>query len=147
MINKNGKELSIFEAKRLTAILNEPDTIQMGRAAKRDSRKVDDKLVLNRFGQRYTKDGLDSSFDRVKRALVKEGKIRHGLTFHGLRKSLGKAAADMGFSENDIAGALGQANPASDRVYTQEAARNQDCAAGFQGAQQEEVIGILRIRL
>jgi hypothetical protein len=34
MINKNGKELSIFEAKRLTAILNEPDDIQMGRAAK-----------------------------------------------------------------------------------------------------------------
>ena len=34
MINKNGKELSIFEARRLTAILNEPDDIQMGRAAK-----------------------------------------------------------------------------------------------------------------
>lgn len=33
MINKNGKELSIFEAKRLTAILNEPDQIQMGRTA------------------------------------------------------------------------------------------------------------------
>ena len=125
MINKSGKELSIFEAKRLTAILNEPDKIQMGRAAQRNGRKVGDKLVLNRLGQPYTKDGLDSSFDRIKRQLVKEGKIRPGLTFHGLRKSLGKAAADAGFSENDIAGALGQANPASARVYTQEAARNQ----------------------
>jgi hypothetical protein len=66
-----------------------------------------------------------AEFDRIKRQLVKEGKIRPGLTFHGLRKSLGKAAADAGFSENDIAGALGQANPASARVYTQEAARNQ----------------------
>jgi integrase len=121
MINKSGKELSIFEAKRLTAILNEPDKIQMGRAAQRNGRKVGDKLVLNRLGQPYTKDGLDSSFDRIKRQLVKEGKIRPGLTFHGLRKSLGKAAADAGFSENDIAGALGQANPASARVYTQEA--------------------------
>jgi hypothetical protein len=35
------------------------------------------------------------------------GTIRAGLTFHGLRKSLGKKAADLGFSENDIAAALG----------------------------------------
>lgn len=123
MINKNGKELSIFEAKRLTAILNEPDDIQMGRAAKAKGRTVDKTLVLNRLGQSYTEDGLDSSFDRIKRELVEAGKIRPGLTFHGLRKSLGKAAADAGFSENDIAGALGQTNPASARPYTLEAAR------------------------
>lgn len=125
MINKNGKELSIFEAKRLTAILNEADEIQMGRAAQRNGRKVGDRLVLNRLGQPYTKNGLDSSFDRIERQLVKDGKILPGLTFHGLRKSLGKAAADAGFSENDIDRTFGQANPASARVYTQEAARNQ----------------------
>jgi len=123
MINKNGKELSIFEAKRLTAILNEPDDIQMGRAAKAKGRTADKTLVLNRLGKSYTEDGLDSSFDRIKRELVATGKIRPGLTFHGLRKSLGKAAADAGFSENDIAGALGQTNPASARPYTVEAAR------------------------
>lgn len=122
-INKNGRELSIFEAKRLTAILNEKDDIQMGRAAKRTNRKVGATLVLNRLGQPYTEDGLDSSFDRIKRELVKAGTIRPGLTFHGLRKSLGKDAADLGFSENDIAGAFGHANPASARPYTLEAAR------------------------
>ncbi|MBU8875747.1 site-specific integrase [Reyranella sp. MMS21-HV4-11] len=125
MINKNGRELSILEAKRLTAILNEPDEMQMGRAAQRDGRKVGDRLVLNRLGQPYTKDGLDSSLDRIRRQLVKDGKTRPGLTFHSLRKSLGKAAADAGFRENDIACALGQANPASVRIYTQEAARSQ----------------------
>lgn len=46
-----------------------------------------------------------------------------GLTFHGLRKSLGRAAVDAGMSENDIAGAFGQASPASARPYTIEAAR------------------------
>jgi integrase len=46
-----------------------------------------------------------------------------GLTFHGLRKSVGKDAADLGFSQNDIAGALGHSNPASARLYTIEAAR------------------------
>jgi integrase len=78
--------------------------------------------VLNRLGKSYTEDGLHSSFDRIKQELATAGKIRPGLTFHGLRKSLGKAA-DAGFSENDIAGALGQTNPASARPYTVEAAR------------------------
>jgi hypothetical protein len=130
-INKNGRELSIFEAKRLTEILNEKDEIQMGRAAKRTGRKVGATLVLNRLGQPYTEDGLDSSFDRIKRDLVKAGAIRPGLTFHGLRKSLGKDAADLGFSENDIAGALGQVNPASARPYTIEAARKQGALRVF----------------
>ena len=131
MIEKNGRQLTIFEAKRLTAILNEPDDIQMGRAAKANGRKVGSTLVLNRLGQPYTEDGLDSSFDRIKRELVAAGKIRPGLTFHGLRKSLGKAAADAGFSENDIAGALGQTNPASARTYTVEAARTKGAARVF----------------
>lgn len=82
-----------------------------------------DKFWQNRLGKSYTEDGLDSTFDQVKRALVKAGAIRQGLTFHGLRKSLGKAAADAGFSEDDIAGALGQSNPASARPYTIEASR------------------------
>ena len=81
----------------------------------------------------YTKDRLVASFDSIKRQLVKDRKIRPGLTFHGLRKSLGKAAADAGFSENDIAGALGQANPASARVYAQNAGRNQGGPHVFKG--------------
>jgi hypothetical protein len=36
-----------------------------------------------------------------------------------------KRAADAGFSENDIAAALGQANPASARPYTIEGSRTQ----------------------
>jgi integrase len=131
MISKNGKELSIFEARRLTAILNEKDDIQMGRAAKHTARKVGNTLVLNRLGQPYTEDGLDSSFDRIKRELVKSGKIRPGPTFHGLRKSLRKDAADLGFSENDIAGALGQANPASARPYTIEVGRRRGALRVF----------------
>lgn len=124
MISKNGRELSIFEAKRLTTILNEVDPVP----EKRQRAKT---LVVNRWGKSFTVDGLDTVFDRVKRELAEAGKIRPGLTFHGLRKSLGKAAADMGFSENDIAGALGQTNPASARPYTLEAARTKGAARVF----------------
>jgi integrase len=123
-INKNGKELSIFEARRLTAILDEKDSVPKGRVAGAT-------LVLNRLGASYTSDGLDSVFDKAKRELVKIGTIRSGLTFHGLRKSLGKRAADLGFSENDIAGALGQTNPASSRPYTLEAARKKGALRVF----------------
>lgn len=107
--SKPGRNISVFEAKRLSAILDEPDTVP------------GETLVVNQDGQPYTRDGLDTMFDRLKRTMTKDGLLRPGRTFHGLRKSLGKDAADLGMSENDIAGALGQANPASARPYTVEA--------------------------
>lgn len=109
--SKTGRELTLFEARRLSAILDRRDE-KPGRT-----------IVVNRRGKPYTRDGLDSVFDKVKRKLVEEGAIRPGLTFHGLRKSLGKRAADAGMSENDIAAALGHSSPASARPYTLEAAR------------------------
>ncbi len=130
MISKNGRELTIFEAKRLTDILNAPDEITT-------KRKRAPTIVVNRWGQSYTADGLDSVFDRIKRDLVAAGAIRPGLTFHGLRKSLGKRAADLGFSENDIAGALGQANPASARPYTIEAARTKGAYRVFKALEKK----------
>ncbi|MBL8582818.1 MAG: tyrosine-type recombinase/integrase [Rhizobiaceae bacterium] len=107
--SKTGHDLTVFEVRRLKAILDAKD------------KKPGSTIVVNESGKPYTRDGLDSVFDKLKRELVEEGLIRKGLTFHGLRKSLGKAAADLGLSENDIAAALGHRNPASARVYTIEA--------------------------
>ena len=106
--SKPGVSITVFETKRLSAILDDPDS------------KEGDALVRTQRGTAYTRDGLDTMFHRLKTKLVEEGLIRRGLTFHGLRKSLGKDAADLGFSENDIAGALGQTSPASARSYTVE---------------------------
>ncbi len=75
-------------------------------------------------------DGLYSVFARLKRGLVEAGKIRPGLTFHGLRKSLDKRAAADGFSEIDIMGALGQTNTASSSPYTLETARTRGPIGG-----------------
>jgi len=108
----------------LQSVLDEPDSPPKKRA-------LAPTLVVNRWGRSYTSDGLDTVFDRAKRQLAEAGTIRTGLTFHGLRKSLGKRAADMGMSENDIAGALGQTNPASSRPYTIEAARTQGARRVF----------------
>jgi hypothetical protein len=54
---------------------------QKGRAAKTKGRTLDKTLVLNRLGKSYTEDGLDSSFDHIRRELVAAGKIRPSLTF------------------------------------------------------------------
>jgi len=109
--SKTGHDLSVFEARRLKVILDAKDA------------KPGPTIVVNQAGIPYTRDGLDSVFDKLKRDLFAARLIRPGLTFHGLRKSLGKRAADAGFSENDIAAALGHASPASARPYTLEAAR------------------------
>jgi integrase len=114
--SKTGHDLTMFEAKRLSAILDEEVIVPKGRV-------IGATLVVNRLGKPYTRDGLDSVFEKLKVELVSEKLIRPGLTFHGLRKSLGKRAADAGFSENDIAATLGHSSPASARPYTVEAAR------------------------
>lgn len=114
--HKTDVPLTVFESRRLTTILDEsyPTDARDGTT-----------LVRRRDGRAYTADGLDSLFHRLKVDLVAAKRIRQGLTFHGLRKSLGKRAADQGHSELDIAAAMGHANPASSRVYTVEAARKQ----------------------
>lgn len=106
--SKPGVSITVFEAKRLSNILDEKPEGQTY-------------IVETLRGKPFTRDGFQSLFHKLKKALVEEGKLRPGRTFHGLRKSLGKAAAEAGFSENDIAGALGQTSPASARPYTIEA--------------------------
>jgi len=58
-----------------------------------------DSIVKTRCGTAYKRDGLNTMFHRLKVKLVEEKLIRPGLTFHGLHKSLGKDAADLGFSK------------------------------------------------
>ena len=122
--SKTGTALPILQARRLRVVLDLPDE------APPDDVAIST-IVRRRDGRPYTADGLDTLFDRLKRELVWAGKLRAGLTFHGLRKSLGKKAADLGFSENDIAAALGQVNPASARPYTIEAARDRGARRVF----------------
>jgi hypothetical protein len=80
-------------------------------------------IVENESGAPFTRDGFQSNFQKLKKALVQAGKLRPDRTFHGLRKSLGRDAADLGFDEKAIAGALGQTSPASARPYTVEASQ------------------------
>jgi hypothetical protein len=128
--SKTGRVLTVLQARRLRVVLELADA-----AAPGDVKTPT--IVRRRDGRPYTADGLDTLFDRQKRALVKAGRIRSGLTFHGLRKSLAKKAADLGFSENDIAGALGNASAASARPYTIEAARERGARRVFKALEKK----------
>jgi integrase len=107
--SKPGVPVVYYVVKRLAAILAEPDV------------KPGEYLVVTLAGRPFTRDGFKTNFIKLKDQLLADGKLAPGRTFHGLRKSLGKDAAELGFSENDIAGALGQTSPASARPYTVEA--------------------------
>jgi integrase len=115
--SKPGVPVTYYVVKRLAAILSEPPLS----SRRRPCVSVADTLVVNRDGKPFTRGGFKVSFAALKTRLTKAGKVAPGRTFHGLRKSLGKDAAELGFSENDIAGALGHTNPASARPYTIEA--------------------------
>lgn len=122
--SKTGRVLTVLQARRLRVVLDLPDA-EAPAGVKMPT------IVRRKDGRPHTTDGLDTLFDRLKRRLVKEGKIRANLTFHGLRKSLAKKAADLGFRESDIAGALGNASAASARPYTVEAAREKGARRVF----------------
>lgn len=107
--SKPGVALSVFETRALAAILDAPDPVPGAT------------VVVTADGRPYTRSGFSAIFKRTAKRCAERGLIRPGLTFHGLRKSLGKDAAELGFSEHDIARALGQLNPASARPYTIEA--------------------------
>lgn len=107
--SKPGVHITVYEAKKLSAILDEPD------AAPAET------LVANMYGKPYTRNGFKTIFARLKRKLVAEGKLRHDRTFHGLRKSMGRDAAELGFSAIEIAGALGQTHASSAAPYVIEA--------------------------
>jgi integrase len=107
--SKPGVPITVYEAKKLSAILDEPDTTP------------GDTIVVTRFGEAYTRAGFKSVFHVLKEKLEAAGKLRPGRTFHGLRKSMGRDAAELGFSAIDIAGALGQTHASSAQPYVIEA--------------------------
>lgn len=108
--SKPGVQITVFEAKRLSEILDEAPASKVY-------------IVENEAGKPFTRDGFQSNFHKLKAKLVAAGLLRADRTFHGLRKTLGRDAADLGFDEKAIAGALGQTSPASARVYTAEASQ------------------------
>lgn len=78
-------------------------------------------IVLNTHGAPYTGSGFRAVFFKIIRDLRDKGRVGKGLTFHGLKHTLGKNLADAGADRDTIKAVLRHLTDAASRVYTREA--------------------------
>jgi integrase len=114
--NKNGAEQEMTPPPRdLVAALNVRQATAHGR-----------KMCLNSRGDAWGEDGsgFRASFFKLIRRLEAEGKVRAGLTFHGLRHTVGVELAEANASEETIKAILGNVSNAAIRVYLRSARKS-----------------------
>lgn len=125
--NKTGNQCDVPVDPRLKAILDQivetrqRDTVvTLGRPLP---------FVLNESGRPYTGNGFRTLFFRLLRRLAKEGKVRPGLTFHGLRHTIGREIIEKGGTQRGAGAVLGHKTAAMTALYTEEADRKKLAAA------------------
>jgi integrase len=112
-MKKTGDEQRLRINMRLAALLEEAK----GDTAPLPSRHI---VVGSRSGAPYTLNGFRAIFNRLLQRLEREGKIADGLTFHGLRHTIGAEIASRGGSTTMIQTALGHRSPAMANHYSKE---------------------------
>ena len=80
-------------------------------------------LVTNRWGRQYTGSGFRASFFKLIRRLTDADRVAPGLTFHGLRHTLGKAVIEAGGDTRDVMAMLSHRTEAMSHKYSDEADR------------------------
>ena len=80
-------------------------------------------ISVNAYGQPWTASGFRASFFKRVRKLEKEGVLKPGCTFHGLRHTIGTFARDGEESEFRIAAAIGDKTTAMAAIYGRDADR------------------------
>jgi integrase len=88
-------------------------------------------LVANNQGQPYTANGFRTIFFRLIQRLETEGKVRPGLTFHGLRHTAGRVLADRGADPRTIAALLGHKTLQMAAHYSEEHDRKKRAVAAI----------------
>jgi integrase len=78
-------------------------------------------IVLGVRGKPFTSNGFQREFFKLIRRLEAAGKVGKGLTFHGLRHTVGKRLADAGCDTRDIQAWLGHKTAAMAEHYAKEA--------------------------
>jgi integrase len=78
-------------------------------------------LCANSRGKPWTVSGFNSSWQKFRRQLERDGRVGPGLTLYGLRHTVGTILREMGFDERTIADALGQEGIEMARHYAKTA--------------------------
>lgn len=92
-------------------------------------------IAVNSRGQPWSQNGYRASFFKLVRRLTKEGKLKPGCTFHGLRHTIGAHAANQGSSDRQVAAAIGDRSSAMAQIYARDAERKSAQVAILTAAQ------------
>jgi len=111
--SKNGEECTAPMGGALERIL--------GAAQARRGDAV--QIAVNSYGMPWTESGFRASFFKRIRALRAAGAVRPGLTFHGLRHTIGTGARDRRESDFRVAAAIGDRSTAMAQTYGRDADR------------------------
>jgi integrase len=96
-------------------------------------------LCVNSRGMPWTESGFRASYFKHVRKLTAAGRLQPGVTFHGLRHTLGSLARDLGFSDFQIAASLADRSIAMAQTYGRDAMKKQ-ARATVQEAVEEHLI-------
>lgn len=89
-------------------------------------------LVVGARGRPLTEAGFRANFFKLIRRLKKDGKVKPGLTFHGLRHTLATLIADDGGDNRDIMAMLGHTSERMAMHYAKQADRKRRTKAVVQ---------------
>lgn len=120
---KTGDLVEIPVDARLKAILDPMLAKRKAAEQKQEGGVAAMTLVIGERGQPYTENGFRAMFFRLVKQLEAEGKVRPGLTFHGLRHTAGRTLAENGAEPRMIATLLGHKTLAMAAHYSDEANR------------------------
>lgn len=122
---KTGEPLWIPAHFRLRQILDAAD-------------KTSPVIGVNSRGKPFTESGFRASFFKFVRKLEAAGKVGKGLTFHGLRHTVGKLIIDAGGDTRDVGAILGHASEVSSEHYSREADRRKRASATIKRLERTE---------
>lgn len=122
---KNAEPLWISAHFRLRQILEETATWRKAQNKRRARRRkvlpIDPPtLCVTSRGKPWTESGFRASFFGLMGKLAKKGAVRPGLTYHGLRHTLGKLVIEAGGAKEDVAMILGDRSMAMAEFYSRE---------------------------
>lgn len=123
--SKNAEPLWIPAHFRLRAILSEALEVRRARSKARARRyKVlsiePPTLGVTSRGRPWTPSGFRASFFKLIKRLEDAGAVKPGLTFHGLRHTMGKLVIEAGGSKEDVGMILGDRSMAMSEFYSRE---------------------------
>lgn len=104
--NKTGNAVDIPCTKNLQAVMDEiwhEESIY---------------ICTNSYGQKWTSDGFNSSFQKFRNKLLRNNLIRKGITFHGLRYTFATIAEEQGVDVEDVRALYGHSDSKMTRHYS-----------------------------